>query len=341
MQPSLAAALIRFPYGISPAKVRLDYLYISVSYDEYIQLQALKVREATLNKTRRRFELHILPKLADIRLTALNPRIMQDWKLSVDPSLKPETKKGFYAELRAILNYAVRMEYIPRNPLLSVGNFSNSYERKSGIDFYTPDEFKQFIAAAETAAEKYEVKHNSVYEWNYYIFFMIAFYAGLRKGEIFALRWSDIKDGIISVSRSVNQKLKGDDRETLPKTKSSVRTLQMPRPLSIALEEHKSRYSQLDGFNDDWHICGGEKCIRDTTVGIKNTEYSTAAGIKHIRIHDFRHSHASVLANNGINIQEIARRLGHGDVQTTWRVYAHLYPQEEERAISILNNLNI
>ena len=71
----------------------------------------------------------------------------------------------------------------------------------------------------------------------------------------------------------------------------------------------------------------------------KNKKYATLAGIKKIRIHDFRHSHASLLANEGINIQEIARRLGHSQIEVTWNTYSHLYPQEEERAIKILDKI--
>ncbi len=59
----------------------------------------------------------------------------------------------------------------------------------------------------------------------------------------------------------------------------------------------------------------------------------------HIRFHDLRHSHASLLANEGINIQEIARRLGHSKIEITWNTYSHLYPREEERAIKILDKI--
>jgi len=58
-----------------------------------------------------------------------------------------------------------------------------------------------------------------------------------------------------------------------------------------------------------------------------------------ISIHSYRHSHASLLANEGINIQEIARRLGHARVEMTWNTYSHLYPREEERAVEILNRI--
>ncbi|MDR1630653.1 MAG: tyrosine-type recombinase/integrase [Oscillospiraceae bacterium] len=86
-------------------------------------------------------------------------------------------------------------------------------------------------------------------------------------------------------------------------------------------------------------MCGGLQPVRDSTLDRWKAVYAKTAGIKNIRIHDFRHSHASLLANEGINIQEIARRLGHSKIEITWNTYAHLYPREEERAIAILNKI--
>ena len=67
---------------------------------------------------------------------------------------------------------------------------------------------------------------------------------------------------------------------------------------------------------------------------------TTCSGLKSIRIHDYRHSHVSLLANEGINIQEIARRLGHSRVEETLNTYSHLYPREEEKAVDILNRIS-
>lgn len=161
----------------------------------------------------------------------------------------------------------------------------------------------------------------------------------MRKGEINALKWSDIDDNIIHVRRSIAQKLKGEDRETPPKNKSSVRDLQMPLPLINILNEHQKRYQSINGYSDNLRICGGIKCLRDTTIEKRNEKFAEIAKVKKIRIHDFRHSHASLLANNGINIQEIARRLGHTNIEITWNIYSHLYPQQEEKAVEILNKI--
>ena len=165
---------------------------------------------------------------------------------------------------------------------------------------------------------------------------MISYYTGTRKGETNALRWCDIKDDEMCITRSVAQKLKGVDRVT---ARSSVRNIQIPMPLKKALEEHKSKREQLDGFSEECLVCGFDRALRDTSIQNRNLSYAKQAGVKTIRIHDFRHSHASLLANNGINIQEIARRLGHSNIEITLNIYSHLYPKEQERALEVLNKI--
>lgn len=308
-------------------------------FDEYMLVKKHEVRESSLDKSRRVLKYHVLPDMGDKKIHKLSLQILQTWKLDMEKKdLALTTKKNAYGEFRALLNYAVKMEYIPKNPLVKVGNFKSTIEPKKEMDFYTADEFIEYIAVAKECAQKAE-DSNNINEWHYYVFFAIAFYTGLRKGEIHGLQWSDIKDGYLSVNRSVAQKLKGGDRETPPKNRSSIRTLQLPAPLISILAEHKDRCKKIDGFDDTYKICGGIKPLRDNTIQNRNKQYAELAGIKTIRIHDFRHSHASLLANEGINIQEIARRLGHSKIEITWGTYSHLYPREEERAIQILDKI--
>ncbi|MCL2095565.1 MAG: site-specific integrase [Oscillospiraceae bacterium] len=208
---------------------------------------------------------------------------------------------------------------------------------KREMKFYTPEEFRKYIDIARKIALEEQEKNKNLYEWNYYVFFNIAFYTGLRKGEIHALRWSDIDNNYLSVKRSITQKLHKTYIETPPKNRSSMRTIQIPLPLIKILNEHKERQKFLGYLSEDNRVLGDEKCIRDGVIDKRNNLYSSLAGVKRIRIHDFRHSHASLLANMGINIQEVARRLGHARVEMTWNTYSHLYPREEEKAIAVLN----
>jgi integrase len=278
--------------------------------------------------------------MASVRVDKLTAAILQEWKVTIEQKgLSLKTRKHAYGIFRAILNYAVKMEYIPKNPLTKIGNFKDAQAMKPDMEIYTAQEFKQFISAAKIAAQERETKCKDFSEWDYFVFFNIAFYTGLRKGEIYALKWSDLDGTLLSVKRSISQKLKGPDRETPPKNQSSIRTLQMPLPLMVVLSEHRARQERLGRFSEDYRVCGGERCLRDSTVCNRNKQYAELSALGAIRIHDYRHSHVSVLANEGINIQEIARRLGHARVEMTWNTYSHLYPREEERAVEILNNI--
>ena len=315
----------------TPASRRMTVLDL---FNDYKAAMKTEVRESTLDKNCSTLEYHILPTLGGARIDKLTIPILQGWKASLaKKDLSLRTKRNIYNVFNALLNYAVRMQYITNNLLSRVGIFKDTENIPKKMQYYNSEEFKLF----RSALLQYSEKSSGVYEWNYYVFFMTAFYMGMRKGEIHAMRWSDIEGNFLSIKHSITQKLEGDDRETGTKNKSSIRTIQIPTPLMTAFTEHKNRCERIEGFDDSWFICGGLRPLRDTTIQNRNKQYADKAGIKSIRIHDFRHSHASLLANEGINIQEIARRLGHSKVEITWNTYSHLYPREEERATAVLD----
>ena len=317
----------------APQKMTVQQLF-----EEYIEAKRHEVRETTLDKTAGILSRDILPAMGKQRIDQLNISFLQNWKNNIsarDISLR--MKQNIYKEFCALLNYAVKMEYLPKNPLASLGNFREVYFEKPAekLRYYTPEQFLLYIKKARDFAER----DGSITGWGYYVFFNIAFYTGMRKGEINALKWSDIEGDIIHVRRSIAQKVKGGDRETPPKNKTSYRDLQLPQPLLLVLEEHLARQQKIPGYSQNFRVCGSVRCLRDSSIDNRNRRFAEAAGLPHIRIHDFRHSHASLLANEGINIQEIARRLGHSNIEITWNTYSHLYPREEERAVKILDKI--
>ena len=313
-----------------------DALTVQALFDEYIAHKRNSVRETTLNKTERILRANVLPYVAKTKLNKLDMPKLINWKNNIaELSTAIKTKQNIYGEFRALLNYAVRMGYIPSNPLHRIGNFRDAYFKKpqDKRHYYTAEQFSAYKKAALRDAERTNM-------YDYYVFFCIAFYTGMRKGEIHALKWTDIDGNILHVRRSVAQKVKGKSIvETPPKNKSSYRDLQIPVPLSEILTEQLNRQKRDPGFSDNFRVCGAHKCLSDTALDNKNRQFAADAGLERIRIHDFRHSHASLLANEGINIQEISRRLGHSNVEITWNTYSHLYPREEERAVSVLNGI--
>ena len=307
-------------------------------FDEFIEVKACELRRTSTERMKQAYNKQVAPTFRNYRIDRITAKDIQDWKLSIGKKgYALDTKQNVFIRFKAMMGYAVKMEYLRKNPLENIGNFKDTLSIKPEMRIYTPEEFKCFIAAVKESAEEKELLQNNLSEWDYYVFFNIAFYTGLRKGEIYALKWSDISGSHLAVTRSITQRLKGGDVETAPKNKSSMRTLQMPLPLLEVLNAQKERQALLHNFSDDFRICGS---VRDTSLHRRNEIYSAKAGLKTIRIHDFRHSHASVLANSNINIQEISRRLGHAQVEITWNTYCHLYPREEEKAVEVLNGFS-
>ena len=328
---ALEAVLIKELSSALPAA----QLTVNELFAEYLAAKRNEIRETSWSKIERVIRQDVIPTLGTKKLDKLDKRVLQDWKnLIADKDISLTTKQNCYKELRGMLNWAVKMDYIPKNNLTALGNFRDSSleSHTDPLRYYTADQFKEYIAVARSKSE-------TITEWGFYVFFSIAFYTGARKGEINALKWSDIDGDIMHIRRSIAQKLKGGDRETAPKNKSSIRDVKLPKPLIDILAEHKMRQQADKAFTDDFRICGGLAPLRDTSIDHKNRTFAKLANLPHIRVHDFRHTHATLLINEGINIQEIARRLGHSDVQMTWNTYAHLYPREEDRALEVLNKI--
>ena len=305
-------------------------------YEEYMEVTKHETKESTQQIKSCRIKTHILPTFENVRLDRLNLPALQQWKQKVNESEQSfGSKKEIFKNFSAVLNYAVKMEYISQNPLARIGNFKAPLEEVKKFNFYTPEEFQLYISEAQ----KYAEENDTLLRWSIYTFFCIAFYTGMRRGEILALNWEDVRNSEINITKSYNERVKV--KITPPKNKSSIRIIQIPEPLQIVLDEHYARCKAMPDFTNNYFICGGVNPIRIGTLRESNARFAKKANVQKIRIHDFRHSHASLLANNGINIQEIARRLGHANISMTLKTYSHLYPKESERALTVLNQIKV
>jgi len=128
--------ITRTAYGIDVAKDierRLEYeikqqrempikkITVKQIFDEYISIKKYEVRETSLDKTKRILEYHVLPTLAGIRIDKLSTKVLQEWKIAIEEKgLALTTKQNIFTEIRTMLNYAVRMEYIPKHQLSKV-----------------------------------------------------------------------------------------------------------------------------------------------------------------------------------------------------------------------------
>ena len=144
-------------------------------------------------------------------------------------------------------------------------------------------------------------------------------------------RYNDInlEEKTISINKSY-QRLKGKDMITQPKTPKSIRVITMPDFLA---EEFREYCSHLYG------IMKKERLFRFTKSHMEHCMATgiERSGVKRIRLHDLRHSHASMLVDMGVAPLEIAERLGHEKVETTLNTYSHLYPSTQSKLAGLLD----
>jgi len=269
---------------------------------------------------------HILPTFGATTVDDIDPEMVTNWKIGLnDIGLLTSSKQTIFSDFVMLMNYAVDMNYIDKNPTKSIKQFKDN--EKKEMEYYTKEEFIAFIDAAKNWATENQNKHGLLSEWDYYVFFCIAFYTGLRKSEIHALTWNAIRNRTLTVKKSVTQDViarKGTPKKDIlgpPKSKSAYRTITIPVVLEKILDEHKERQISLGVYKETNLICGVDKWLRNITIFRRNRKFAELAGLKVIRVHDFRHSHVSVLINADVNIKEISRRVGHSNVQMTWNVY--------------------
>ena len=168
---------------------------------------------------------------------------------------------------------------------------------------------------------------------SYYAFFTL-YWNGIRLGELLALTLADfdVEKKTLSITKSY-QRINGRDVITEPKTAKSKRTITLPDFFVAQLEEYVSR---LFGMmpNDRLFLITKSCLEKEMNRGI------ALSGVKKIRLHDLRHSHASLLISKlGVQLKLVSERLGHEKIQTTLDTYSHLYPDQSRDVANQLDGL--
>lgn len=313
----------------------------SITLDELVlryhnDFEVMGVKEATLISNESYYRNHIKEDLGSVQLSKFTAPLVTQFMASVAKRKQKDGRQYSVATinktkevLSKYLTYAVRLGFIEYNPCRAVGRF----KRPADYDTKTPNfwEVKTFKYFLEFVDDPF-----------WYDVFSFLFETGVREGEMFALQWSDVDlgSGVIHIRKSITYKTLGRSWAiTSPKTKNSVRRIDLQDSLLALLRRRYAATSCLDGFSSDYFVFGGVTPLSRQALASNLDKYIKLAGVPRITPHGFRHSHASYLIRSGkIDDQLIADRLGH-TVEEMRKTYAHIYEEARGDLRSVLNEI--
>lgn len=289
----------------------------STLYDKYKRFKENRVRPSTLENQCNAIELHILPYFRKKIVSEITPADIVEWQNQLlGKGFSASHTRQINAYLRMLFKYAVNYLGLQKSPVI----VQICKPQKGNIDFWTPEEYKRFSDSIKDNIELYTA-------------FEILFYTGMRKGELLALTLNDIdfNEKTISINKTLAY-VNGEYVLQPPKTQKSNRVIEVPQFL---LDEIHGYTSRLYGLNPEHRIFNRSR----VWLGEAITRTCMKINLKTIRVHDLRHSHASVLINLGANPLMIAERLGHEDVKVTMNTYSHLFKSHQKEIIEKLENI--
>lgn len=346
-------------------------------FEEYA---AQKLQPGTVEKYRAEMAGKVLPALGHLKLTELRPQSLNAFFLSLaKDGARKDGKPGGYSKgsiaktqnvLSSVLRTATEWEIIEKNPCDKVRIQAEATADK--LKFFTPEQAATFLAYIEqpytvkTAGHKRIDDTGKPYAVGSYestkqipeqlrVLFNLAIFAGLRKGELLALEWSDIdfETDTVSVSKAVSV-VAGEQITKAPKTKNSHRLVSIPHFLSVRLRDLRTaqlRYrlsvgDYWQGSNWIFTQDNGKQMSYSTpyqafqdAIARHNTGKPPAAQLPQIPFHGLRHTSATLLIASKQDVRTVSSRLGHAQASTTMNIYAHALQETDRKAANALENM--
>lgn len=276
-----------------------------------------KTKPSTLRSYQDIIKKHLIPLMGDYLLQEINTGMLQRYVAIRLQKVKPKTVINELVPIKEMFKHAVRWGHLKVNPAEYV---ERPRVEKEEMEIFTPKEIRLFL---ENVTPKYKA------------FFLTAILTGMRRGELLGLQWGDIdwNHSQIHVRRSL---WKG--QFITPKTKYSIRRIDMSPYLAMELKKHKIAcpISELDLV-----FCNGEgdPLDPDSLVRRQFLPALRRAKIRQIRFHDLRHTNVALRIEQGQNIKYIQNQLGHASIQTTLDRYGHLIKDVNTEQAKKLDNI--
>jgi len=321
---------------VEPSKLSVKTFLL----DHWLPAVEAGLRHSTLQGYRGAIRTYVISRLGETRLQALTPdqlnafygELLRKGRKDGKSGLSPKTVHNVHVMLHKALHDAVRWGYLPRN----VAEFSDPPRQTSSgktMRTWTPEELRSFFAFVESDA--------------LYAAWVLSASTGMRRGEVLGLRWQDIdfdrrrlaiRQTIISIDYQVEI--------SEPKTARGRRSVALDTGTVTALKAHRAAQNQEKlKLGEAYQDMGLVFCRADGTPVHPDRftqmfdKHVKASGLPRIRLHDLRHTHATLALAAGIHPKVVSERLGHSTVAFTMDVYSHAIPSMEAEAAETIANL--
>ncbi|CAD7287775.1 Putative defective protein IntQ [Campylobacter majalis] len=282
---------------------------------EFLQAHEGQVRDLTLKGYTQDLQKRILPEFGEKRLSQIKPMELKRWQNELKKELSAKRINNIRSVFELILKSAVSNELIDKNPFNSVAKLQN---KKTEINPLSLDE----VALVLKTANK-----------DFANVLKVAFFTGMRTGELIALRWEniDFKKETIRIDKSIRQ-----GQIQPPKTQNSIRTIPMLPCVKEALLALKQ------GNNSEWVFAGlnGSHLYEPKSLSKKWANTLKKAGLAHRVFYQTRHTFASIMISKGEDVLWVSQTMGHSDAVITFKRYAKSVENTKQRA-NFLQHINL
>lgn len=293
---------------------------------KWLESEELNLKETTISRYRQQVEWYIKPSLGRYPISALNVSIIQNWVNDIyrnPPTMKndgsplaPKSVKNIFLNLQAALNYAVFMKLIPDNPCKHV-NLPPLVHRE--VEAFDEDDIRKILICA---------KGTDLY---FPIYLLI--HTGMRRGELLGLKWENVhleeEHPYIDI---IQTRLSACGKEIIdtPKTESSKRKIYLSSQAQKEFQRYRLwskevllRYGRFQK-EDDFVIIREDGRLDDPNNFTRRwNRFLEQNGIRQLKLHGLRHTCATMLLKNNVDIKTISNRLGHSDTSMVLNVYGH------------------
>ena len=288
---------------------------------DFLEKYKMNLSITTYNCYMRICKKYIIPLLGDIKLCDIRPINIQNYVDDLLDLLTPQTIKVHLNILNLALKRAYRLKLIKENVVQFVEVPKN---KKYKNEIYNAEDMKKLLEKSRETSLELPI--------------ILASGLGLRISEILGLTWNniDFNDFTITIDK-ITVRDKGQVILKEPKTESSIRTISAPKEIILMLKQLKKDRlaAKLRGEKSHRELIFYDKNLNPIAQDVLSKKFRyflQENNLKHIRFHDLRHSHVTMLIDAKVPIKVISERVGHSNVNTTLNIYSHALREMDQEA---------